>query len=637
MKLIKALTLPTALAAMSTAHSILDDCDGDLTQAQTKNACLKSVFKTFNQMLDGPETFPKKLKKDIKQVLLQHSSEPIEPIPCSVEGLTFPPQNFTGAGPCDDGMFCRYNQSPFGSCAICPPAGENCSNDGIFTVHDYNFCCNSCPDAVCDVESFIEDERQDKLKKSSKKCDVKKGQVVVPEQPIAKRTLILRIPMADNINVMDFLFWFNQAIEDTRNWPGCLSAELNVEYVNPARGITRDTVMLELKFDSAESEQAYMFWRFMSGMWTLVKDWAYGFGDGLDVAVNFQSVNNYDIVTEEQIIAHANQKTPSGTPSSSSPSSPSETPKTPCTLTEPCQEGNFCSYDFLLSGICQVCPPAGENCDATLTTLNDYQTCCRTCPDVVCDSSWMVNSQQQNKSYIGRLQAQGKAIPEPKMFSLIEVTVQPQFLDMFRFGGSSMDTMNFEGNLGSELTVERNSTRLQIWGYWENEEDFINYLTWRGAVGFTNTLAFVQVPGTNYNYRMFRYKTFENTLTNQADSYINSIDYIPTPTVNYNAFAITKSGQKEEFLPFFNDLIIGETKNLKGVISNQIMVEIDLSTSTVAPFIETELVYLVVKVESDEDADALLERIENRLGNGVEAIMAPYVESIEFPDGVFNI
>ena len=293
MKLIHAITLPMALTAMSTAQSNLD-CDGDLTQVSDKNACLKTVFKTFNQMLDGESTFPKKLKKNIKQVLLEHSSEPMQPIPCSVEGMAFAPQNFTGAGPCDDGMFCRYNQSPFGSCAICPPAGENCSNDGIFTVHDYNFCCSSCPDAICDVESFIQDEREAKLKKS---CNAGKPE----KQPVAKRTLILRIPMGDNINVMDFLYWFNQAIEDTRNWPGCLSAELNVEYVNPARGITRDTVMLNLKFDSAQSEQAYMFWRFLSGMWTLVKDWAHGFGDGLDAVANFQNVQNYDIMPEEQI------------------------------------------------------------------------------------------------------------------------------------------------------------------------------------------------------------------------------------------------------------------------------------------------------------------------------------------------
>ena len=285
----------------------LDRCEGILRNSKAKHSCMRSIFKKMNQMMEGK--FPKELKNDITNIVMGtglpnspatfpvNSSVTPDPISCSVTGLTFPPLNFVGAGPCDDGMWCRYDKNLFGHCAVCPLAGESCSklhdnddDDNIVTVHDYRNCCKMCPGTVCDTKTFIKDLRSKADKIYNMQCESHNR-----KKPPAEVTTILRVVPLESKSLEAFLNWFDETIEDTRHWPGFLSLDINIEYKNPARGIPKTTVMADIKFDSMEDIRKYYQWRFLSGMWTLVTPWADGWGSGLDFAQGLRNGNTYAV------------------------------------------------------------------------------------------------------------------------------------------------------------------------------------------------------------------------------------------------------------------------------------------------------------------------------------------------------
>ena len=205
-------------------------------------------------------------------------------IHCSVANLTVPQFGFVGAGPCDEGNFCRYNLTPVqvGNCEVCPAAGENCDSvPGIHTVHDYKGCCNSCPDAVCDVAAFIQDLRK----------EIKQNRPCNWERPVAKWNTVLSIPLLDSVDIDEFLIWIDQVFEDTRNWPGFHSVDFNIQRKDLSRGILKNTVMLYMKWDSKQNARGHLRFRFMTGLYTLVSGrWTDIPGDGLDPVENLKHI-----------------------------------------------------------------------------------------------------------------------------------------------------------------------------------------------------------------------------------------------------------------------------------------------------------------------------------------------------------
>ena len=297
MKIFYALALPTVLAspggkngdnflqsyiknrvarhAKGPSYEDFTSCEGD---SEDQDECMKTIFKKFHQMTGGK--FPKQLKRDIKDILDGKSLDKYSTIlesedsdsdsfkgvlACSVPNLIFEPMNYVGPGPCLEDKYCRYNHSPWGECNDCPADNEECNFDGIFTVHDYKNCCNSCPNAKCDVEAFAKDLKQKRKMQNS--C---------LEKPIPTVITGLRINPLDEFNLEDFMQWLDITIEDTRHFPGIADVEMNVEYKNPDRGVEKNTVFLILKWDKIETAYQYYDWRFFSGMWDEVDRWTGG-------------------------------------------------------------------------------------------------------------------------------------------------------------------------------------------------------------------------------------------------------------------------------------------------------------------------------------------------------------------------
>ena len=200
-------------------------------------------------------------------------NSPNLPIPCSVPGIVFEPRNWTGPGPCNDGMFCKYNLEPFGQCQKCPAAGENCSNikNRLETVHDYHWCCEACSEsgAVCDLEGFIEflDATKGKAKKQLK---------ISGKLPKPKIATGLSINPLETKDLPEFMQFMNKILIDSKYFPGNIGVDITIEHKNPARGVMKNTVFIYLTWDSMETAMKYYRWRFYGGTWYLLDPWTGG-------------------------------------------------------------------------------------------------------------------------------------------------------------------------------------------------------------------------------------------------------------------------------------------------------------------------------------------------------------------------
>ena len=234
--------------------------------------CIHAMYEEFDMVMQGE--FPKKMRKGIKKMvdrghdMVSSPSTPSTPSTPSLPTVSFPPGptcsqaqlslNGTLFGvdvPCENKSFCMYglkNWDFTGNCQVCPPTCDI----NLPTFIDYENCCQACPNSICDLAAW--DEKDKKVVDAIVKEKMMSGNYNKP-------TFVNQIQITPNIDVEEFLVWFDRTLNDSRKQPGLISVEVNEQLTR--EGDKTGAIRAVFKWVTSDDYWNYARWRYFRGMY----------------------------------------------------------------------------------------------------------------------------------------------------------------------------------------------------------------------------------------------------------------------------------------------------------------------------------------------------------------------------------